>query len=152
MAAHKKYFLMEDNLEIINKYANFRRSCKKAKKTITSEILHLNRLANFLGKKNLKDATKEDLQAFFRTVDNLKTHSLLGTIFIQFYRWICNTYSNIEIERRERPPNMKWFEHATEKQKRRISDPDKKKFLIIVGASSLKSVCSDSSIVTSFIG
>ena len=120
----KFYNITDDNLKTIQDWAAFRQSLGKADNTIKGEIKHFRKVADFLGDKGLKDATEVDLQAFFRNIYNLRSRDLIGTLLIQFYRWVYKT------KRKERPPNMEWFEHSTARQRRKVKDPDVKKHLI----------------------
>ncbi|MCX6663671.1 MAG: tyrosine-type recombinase/integrase [Euryarchaeota archaeon] len=117
--------ISKENTKIITEYVIYR----TAKKTLEMKSqrnvkIALEKLADHLGKKSLKDATKEDLVDYFGDTKIFDQHNRSrdsnAVLIIPFYRWVEG------IEDKTRPSNMKWYEGQTNQQKRRYLDPQRK--------------------------
>lgn len=118
MARKKEFNPSGEHRLVIDKYISYRNSLRKSEHTLTNEELILNRFGAFLGSKDFKDATENDMQRFFNGIKALSSYDLFGIKIIGFYRWL------LKLEKKERPANMKWFEHTSKEQKERQSDPE----------------------------
>lgn len=83
----------------------------KEESTPKSKRKNIERFANFLSRKSLKDVTKEDTESFFTEVYMAtSTRNMTGSQIIQFYRDLY------ELEHNERPKCMRWFKNQKTKR------------------------------------
>lgn len=133
--AKKTFFANKENQDIIDKYILE----YKAKKSNNGNISHavrskdnlLRKLSDYLEKntkhKSLLKATKEELLDFFNNNIYVTegSHNITGTTLISFYKWVY------DLDKHERPPNLKWFEQTNKRTKKRLSRPERKTELLI---------------------
>jgi len=96
---------------------------KKSKQTVKNESNTLRKLARFLGNKEFKNTTEQEIQSFFGNSDIVQSNrsrDLYGAHIIKFYNWL------LKLKRKQRPPFMDWFEYQTSTQKQKQVDPNKK--------------------------
>jgi integrase len=125
------------NQKMIKEYLELLTSLKRTEGTRKNVDFVLNKLARFLGNTDFKKATKKQMQDFFKTIKSYSTYNIYGAIIIRFLAW------NLDLDKKQRPTNMRWFEYISEERMEKESDPeDIKKHLItpeeykiIVGAS-----------------
>ena len=114
--------ISEENRQIIDKFCEDRIELYDViESTAGLYKSSLNKFANFLGNKSLKDATAEDTKAFFKENGMAKyTKRIVGNHLILFYRALEG------LEGKERPSNMKWFVYPTlRRQDKDIYDREK---------------------------
>ena len=101
------------NEKLIESFLTKRKSNNKAERTIEYERLNLLKFDRFLNGKNIKYVTEEDLQRFFKRFNSWHTRDRYDLLLIQFFRDVFDP------DKKERSENMKWFEYATKKQKKK---------------------------------
>jgi len=120
---HPKFLnISKENRQLIDKFCEERKELfESSDSTVHSYRTSLNKFANFLGTKSLKDVNKEDTKEFFKE-NGMAIHSkrLIGNHIILFYRDLE------ELEGKERPSCMKWFIYpGYKRQDKDINDREK---------------------------
>ncbi len=110
----------EKNRKLIEEFTEFRRGRQRAKKTIRSDRGTLVKLARFLGKKNFRKATEEDLEKFFKEAckNEKKISCDIDANHIKvFYKWL------LKLKKKQQPEIMEWYEYQTKAQKAQDKEP-----------------------------
>lgn len=118
--------ISKENERTIDRYTDFRMNVKKlSSHTAKLDKQILRKLAHLLDEKPFQDATVEDLQNFFKQIENHGTYDTAGTKIKVFYRWLLG------LNKKETPEVMKWFEYTPFQVKQRNKDPNfhKKHFI-----------------------
>lgn len=134
MKGFKKIFKAnESNSDLIEKYLSFYKIKKPeaSKHTIRSKRQALEKLSHYLENntehKSLDKAIEKDMLNFFGNDEyvTIGSRNQIGIHIIPFYRWKLGLY------KKERPPNMRWFETTSKQAKKRNKDPHRKEKLYI---------------------
>ena len=124
MGKPKEFKITEKNTQVINEYISLRKDKGKSKNTLLSNQYVLEKFGHFLKDKQFKDANDKDLRNYMNTIA-FGSYNTNAILLIDFYRWLLN------LEKDQRPDNLKWLEYKSKKDKQRIQDPEeKKKYLI----------------------
>lgn len=114
--------ISEENRKLIDDYCEERlKLYESSESTVGNYRNSLNKFADFIGNKSIKDAKSEDTKNFFKK-NNMATHSkrTIGNHIILFYRDLE------ELESKERPTCMKWFVYpGFKRQDKDIYDREK---------------------------
>jgi len=92
---------------------------KRSTRTVKLDKHALRKLAHFLNEKPFKNITKEDIQDFFKGISNYSTHDAIGSKLLPFFRWL------FDLDKKETPSIMGWFEFTRKHVKDRLEDPNK---------------------------
>ena len=112
------FVIKKENEKLISHYITTKKSLK-AQNTLKTYQTTLRKLADFLKNRSFKEATKEDLIEFFNQSEFTPTvKNVTASRIILFYRWL------FDLDRKDIPDNMKWFEYASTKQIEKESDPE----------------------------
>ncbi|PNX47197.1 MAG: hypothetical protein BV457_06170 [Thermoplasmata archaeon M9B1D] len=112
----------KENQKILTEFKEYRKKQvnnkgnKNSQKTLLSDKYCLEKFANFLGNKSLKEVTKKDLKEFLDQNIDFSGYNLLGGKLKVFYRWI-DDINGVEIGIRECPKIMKWWRAKINKTK-----------------------------------
>lgn len=131
MGKDKKFTADKIDKEIINEFIFDNSKKLEDPETLRSYKYNLRKLSEFkrknTDKKNIKELNEKDLRAFFNNNIYVKKGSWnsAGSRIIPFYRW------KYKLPKRQRPPNLYWYENQSEHYRKRLKDPHRKKKLLI---------------------
>jgi len=123
MAKAKQFKVSKENTQVMDDFIELRRDKGKSENTLYADKYVIEKFGDFLGTKQYKEATEQDLRDYMKTI-NFGSYNLQGITLIKFYRWL------FDLDKDEKPKILKWIEFKNKKNKLRELNPDKRKKLI----------------------